>query len=280
MADADYPLRLDGTGRIEVEMAQALGLSRRVCVEWLRAGRVRHRSGRFLRKGERLTGAAAVSLRLAGPLGTWVLPAPEVESALAMGDGWLALDKRCGEPCHLLMPHGQDTALNRFVALNYGAADAGDDPLQGGLVHRLDNDASGVLICATGPDSFQELRSTFASSQIERLYVVRTAADSSGQFIGAGSSREPLSSRGPRVVIDRAGRAAHTEWLVLDDRGLLEVRLYSGHRHQIRVHLAAAGFPVVGDVLYGGAPAERLMLHCERLAWPGAEVVAKTPQFP
>jgi 23S rRNA pseudouridine1911/1915/1917 synthase len=280
MADADYPLRLDGTRRIEVELAHAVGLSRRVTVQWLREGRVRHRSGRTLRKGERLTGQTPVLLHLPGALGHWLLPAQDSGALLAEGEGWLALDKRSGEPSHPLMPYEEGTALNRFVGLDYGSAQAGDDPLQGGLVHRLDNDASGVLICATNPDAFAQLRGTFQASEIERSYVVRTSADAEGRFLRAGRSRLALRSRGPRVVTDAAGRAAHTEWLPLDDRGLLEVRLYSGHRHQIRVHLAAAGFPVVGDSLYGGVHAERLMLHCERLAWPGAEVCAKSPHFP
>ena len=81
-----------------------------------------------------------------------------------------------------------------------------------------------------------------------------------------------------------SGERAVTHWRAVtasEDHTLLSLKLDTGRTHQIRAHLAAIGHPIVGDTLYGASPAERIMLHCERLTfthpYTGEQVVVTSP---
>jgi len=267
------------SGRPERVLAQQLGLSRRVVVAWLHERRIRSATGETLRKGDRVESGQALELRLEGVLGEWVRPAPTPLPVLAHGDDWVAINKPAGLPSHLSMPFEDQTALNHLVAHHVGSATAGDDPLQGGLVHRLDNDASGALLAATSPQKFQLLRRAFTEAHVRRVYRARVSGVSEALPSGAGEIVEPLVARGAKVVVDASGRATRTLWRCLDDQGLVELELKTGHRHQIRVHMASQGWPIVGDSLYGGAPASRLALHCVELGWEDGRVVSPIPEL-
>jgi 23S rRNA pseudouridine1911/1915/1917 synthase len=267
------------SGRPERVLAQQLGLSRRVVVAWLHEKRIRSVAGETLRKGDRVESGQALELRLEGVLGDWIRPALSPLPALAHGDGWVAINKPAGLPSHLSMPFEDQTALNHLVALHVGTATAGDDPLQGGLVHRLDNDASGTLLAATSTKRFQLLRRAFSEARVRRVYRARVSGAAGALPSGAGEIVEPLLAKGAKVVVDASGRATQTLWRCLDDQGLVELELKTGHRHQIRVHLASQGWPIVGDSLYGGASASRLALHCVELGWGDERVVSPVPEF-
>jgi len=261
------PLTLIEGGRVERALAKSLSLSRRVTSVWLKQGRVVGAQGR-LRKGERVEPNTVVELHLPGKLGAWIPPATSALALLDSGEGWIALDKPAGMPSHLAMPFEQDCALNHMVAHVAAVAQCGDDPLQGGLVHRLDNEASGILLAATKPGTWTVLRQAFSQGTVRRIYHARVSPLSLEMPKGSGEIREPLEARGPKVHVDPKGRATHTRWRALDEQGLLEIDLRSGHRHQIRVHLASLGWPIMGDSLYGGVAADRLQLQCTQLQLP------------
>ncbi|MBM66148.1 MAG: hypothetical protein CMH55_07950 [Myxococcales bacterium] len=258
-------------GRVEVGLAQAVALSRRVAVTWLREGRVQL-DGRRLRKGERLPGEVEVSLSLDGALGQWIPPADSPLPLLASGAGWLSVNKPAGVHSHLHMPFEQGTALNSLVAHQEHVAQTGDDPLQGGLVHRLDRDASGVLLAACDQAVWRDLRRAFAAGEVERIYRARVDGQPR-----ASACEAPLLAAGDHVRVGDGGRPCRTRWQPLDDAGLLEVELLTGHRHQIRVHLAHMGSPIEGDSMYHPDGEGPLKLHCHRLRWAGGEVVAAPP---
>ncbi|MBW7056171.1 RNA pseudouridine synthase [Paracoccus bogoriensis] len=150
------------------------------------------------------------------------------------------------------------------------------------LVHRLDLDTSGVMVFALSPHAQRHLGRQFEARQVKKIYVARLAGRLEPR---TGRVDLPLAvdwPNRPRQKVDHeAGRPAQTDWRVLcaDDRET-RVRLMpvTGRSHQLRVHMAEMGHPILGDPLYAsGAAANhpRLMLHAEtlRLRHPDSGVV-------
>ena len=182
------------------------------------------------------------------------------------------------KPAGLLTVSPRDRARpSAWSLLRRDLADGGE-PSEVHLVHRLDRDASGLLVFARSLEVRQALRDRFARHDVERFYaaVVRGAPrPGQGELRGSlvDEERPPYRARLLRTddppTLQRAARAALTRYRVLGTRGdasALEVQLETGRRHQIRAQLAAAGHPVLGDRLYGGPRAARLLLHSWRLA--------------
>ena len=150
-----------------------------------------------------------------------------------------------------------------------------------GIVHRLDKETSGCLVIAKTPEAMFQLGNAFAERRTEKTYLaivrgipVRPTGEISG-LIG----RHPVN-RQKMAVVDRNGKTARTAYRTVASAtvdgiplSLLAVRIFTGRTHQIRVHLASIGYPVLGDSLYGGSRTpvpgvERQMLHAWRLSLP------------
>lgn len=141
------------------------------------------------------------------------------------------------------------------------------------LVHRLDRDTSGVMVFALDPAAQRHLGLQFERRHVRKTYVARVW----GHVAEASGSVElPLAvdwPNRPRQKVDFAhGRAAETGWRVLrrapDGTTRLRLTPVTGRSHQLRVHMAALGHPILGDPLYATGPARdfpRLMLHAESL---------------
>ena len=141
------------------------------------------------------------------------------------------------------------------------------------VVHRLDRLASGLLVFAASPGAKRTLQAQFAAHTVERSYVA-VVEGRVGRPTGTVASRLLDDAPGPvRETSDpRRGRAAVTHWRMLRAAPrytLLEVRLETGRRNQIRVHLARLGHPIAGDVAYGARtdPFGRLALHAHVLGF-------------
>jgi 23S rRNA pseudouridine1911/1915/1917 synthase len=126
-----------------------------------------------------------------------------------------------------------------------------------GIVHRLDKDTSGVMVIAKNDRSHLGLVELFKSRQVHKVYraLVVGSPDTRNGCISKPIGRHK-SNRKKMAVLEHGGREAVTRWSVLEELGqnisYVEVRPETGRTHQIRIHMAFSGHPVVGDALYGG----------------------------
>lgn len=191
-------------------------------------------------------------------------------------DGIFVLNKPAGLLVHPVAP--DSVALTQFLPfLGEGVA----------LAHRLDRETSGCLVLGRTPAMLKRLGGWFASGQIRKTYHALVQ----GRLEGSGVIDVPLAKHKGRMCADAAGHSAVTEWQSIEQRSgqtLVELHPRTGRTHQLRAHMAHLGYPIVGDVKYGGPPATdsdttgpvkpRMMLHASRIALPGhAEIAAPLP---
>ena len=261
--------------RLDLFVAHQLGVSAAGARRLIDAGEVRLLSGaaakgRRLRAGEAVEIDAAAAARAAAPPAP-VLPDPTIAALVIHEDPDLvAIDKPAGIPSHPLRAGERGTAANAIVARFPECAGASDDPREGGLGHRLDTPTSCVLLAARSPEVWRRLRAALGGPGCEKVYLaeVRGQPPDTGR-IAADIGR--AGRRGATVRTDggRNPRPAETTFTVLargETTALVEARLRAGRPHQVRAHLASAGFPIVGDDRYGppsgaGATAPALRLH-------------------
>jgi 23S rRNA pseudouridine1911/1915/1917 synthase len=139
---------------------------------------------------------------------------------------------------------------------------------RGGIVHRLDRATSGVMICAKNPEALSWLQKQFSQRKTKKTYmaVVQGSMNPESAIIDMPIERNPKAPSTFRV--GNQGKAARTTYrtvLTDEDYSLLELKPETGRTHQLRVHLATQGHPIVGDTLYDGQKADRLYLHAAEL---------------
>jgi 23S rRNA pseudouridine1911/1915/1917 synthase len=198
----------------------------------------------------------------------------------------LVVDKPAGIVVHPAPGHPSGTLVHGLL----GRVAGGESPERPGIVHRLDRDTSGLLVVARDQEAYRGLRNLVRRRELERRYkaLVRGRPRSWRGRIEAPIGRDRNDAT--RMSLDTdSPRDAVTHFEVerlLDRQALLDVRLETGRTHQIRVHLAAIGLPVVGDPVYGVSDPElrRQFLHAWRLAFPhpltGEAVEVESPLPP
>lgn len=185
----------------------------------------------------------------------------------------LVLNKPAGIVVHPAPGHATGTLVNALLAHNPEIAEAGEAE-RPGIVHRLDKDTSGLMVVAKDPETHAKLAAQMAEhSMIKRyLALIEGRLSVPEGVIEAPIGRDPRQRQRMAIVREAAGgREARTRFRVLREargRSLLELQLETGRTHQIRVHLAAVGHPVVGDATYGRPqPPQppRIFLHAAHL---------------
>jgi 23S rRNA pseudouridine1911/1915/1917 synthase len=247
--------------------------SRRAAAAMIEAGRVRL-NGHRCSKGDTVGANDRVEVEpdesqiadRAAP----IAPNPSLMVPVLYSDAALLVVNKPGAiPCHPLRPGERDTVMNAIVARFPETAQCGEIPREGGLIHRLDNGTSGALLIARTREAFSTMRAAIRAGKVARRYLAMVAgAIDAPRDLDAPIAHHPKNPRrmtagdvsSPRA--SRAGRAAITRIEPIRRVGqytLVAALPRTGSRHQIRVHLARAGHPIVGDTLYGGPAADSLV---------------------
>lgn len=253
--------------RLDRVLCERLTLSRSQVKRMFEAGEVR-RNGRRAGKGELVAQGDRVDLG-AELRASRALPDPTLPLGVLLEDDHLVVvDKPPGVPSHPLRPGELGCIANALLARYPEMAATGYDDRQPGLVNRLDNDTSGLLLAARTPEAFSALRGALEAGQIDKSYLALVARPLRPQTIEL--SLAPSPKHRARVEVNALGRPASTSVHACRPHGelfLVELRACRAYRHQVRAHLAAIGAPIVGDALYGGIFAARHFLHASRLAF-------------
>ncbi len=189
-------------------------------------------------------------------------------------DGYVVVDKPAGVPTHPLKEGELGTLAGALVARYPEMRDVGYSRREPGILHRLDNDTSGVVLAARDQTTFERLREQLQEGQIEKRYLARCQGSVPAPIvIDTPIANDPRDRRrvcvckDPREIKRLRAQPAQTEILTstpAEHGSLIEVRANNARRHQIRAHLASIGHPLLGDTLYGGpplAPPNRHLLH-------------------
>lgn len=282
--------------RLDVFLVRRIeGLGRASAKRMIEAGRVRiegriRRKGAFLEAGERVTLDGEPSLPDFDPL-------PDEEHSIGViyeDEDLLILDKPAGIHSHPLKRDERGTVANAIMAIAPECVAFGSMRREAGLMNRLDAETSGLMIAARSERGAEGLARLFEREAIDKRYRALAMGEVRAPWSidlpiahHPGDRRKMVALTAYDPELSERARPAFTELLSSELRGersYLEIRARSARRHQVRVHLAALGHPLVGDELYGGERLESLdrhFLHASALVFrhpvTGKECVFKSP---
>lgn len=191
---------------------------------------------------------------------------------------YLVLHKPANSHSHPHCYSDQDTLLN-FLAQEqkHSVLNVNKESYDRGLLYRLDYETSGIMLVAANDSYFSEMRLNFREKMKRKLYWAIVEGDFNKEGLWTHYFRAS-GSKGSKQKVEAdfhsdadAGVMEVLKVMHEGGKSLVLVNLTSGLRHQIRGQLAALGFPILGDELYGGAAAERLFLHAWRYEWDETE---------
>ncbi|HEX5438728.1 MAG TPA: RluA family pseudouridine synthase [Gemmatimonadaceae bacterium] len=273
----DFLVEADSDIRLDSLVAQRLDLSRTQAATLIATGHVlvdgrREKASYRPRRGE------YVAVRIPPPRARAVLPEDIPLSIVFEDEHVLVVDKPAGMVVHPAPGHWSGTLVNALKGRGGPLSTMGGNEREG-IVHRLDKETSGLLLVARTDRAHQRLGAALSARRVTRRYAALAWGHLPGDALTVDQpiGRDPRDRK--RMAIVSTGRAARTDFMRLarfDAVDLMRAHLHSGRTHQIRVHLASVGHPVVGDDSYGGGGGRRLVglpphrhfLHAAWLAFP------------
>lgn len=275
--------------RLDVRLSRETGMTRSRVETLIREGRAQVNGAPEKKPGRKVCETDAVSCDVPPPVAVEARPEDIPLEILYEDDDLAVVVKPCGMVVHPAAGNEDGTLVNALLFHLKNLSGIGG-ALRPGIVHRLDKDTSGLLLVAKNDATHAALSDALKARTIHKTYraVARGAFKEPTGVVEAPIGRSPKDRKKMAIVPD--GRYARTEYRVLEPlRGatLVDVNLITGRTHQIRVHFASIGHPLLGDPLYGGKNQPlvgRLMLHarCIEFTHPttGQPMVFEAPEPP
>jgi len=216
---------------------------------------------------------AEIEIRIPPSQPTTLIPEDIPLEIIFENQDLIALNKPAGMVVHPAAGHQSGTLVHAVLA-HTGEIEGVGGIQRPGVVHRLDKDTSGLIILAKNDAAHQWLQEEFRSRRVDKTYLalVDGAPPTARGRVEAAIGRDPIDRKRMAVVPPNKGRSAVSEYSTItryEDHTLLDVHPVTGRTHQIRVHLAFLGCPVVGDRIYGrrkpSLEITRQFLHARRL---------------
>lgn len=232
--------------------------------------------GAPLKPGIKLRGGEQVVVQIPPPPEDTIEPENIPLEVIYEDDDLAVIDKPAGMVVHPGVGNESGTLVNAIIARWPQIATMDDPDGRMGIVHRLDKDTSGLLVIAKDEVVLADLMAQFQARTVDKTYLAlleRTPKTLTGR-IDAPIGRDPRQRK--RMAVVRDGKSATTDFAVLDDnfrdeQALVEFKPITGRTHQIRVHAAFIGCPIVGDRVYGFRKQrirlKRLFLHAATLSF-------------
>jgi len=188
-------------------------------------------------------------------------------------DDLLIINKPSGMVVHPAAGHGSGTLVHAALAYAPGIQDVGNEH-RPGVVHRLDKDTSGLILMAKNNQTFAFLQEQFRNRSVKKTYlaIIDGAPPTLVGRIEAPIGRDPSHRKKMAIISKQKGRASFTEYRVIESfkrHTIVEAQPLTGRTHQIRLHMAFLGCPIVGDRIYGHRAktldVHRQMLHAYKI---------------
>lgn len=260
------------------------GLGRRAAGSLVERGQVRV-DGRRAVKSRRVALGEIISIEA-----EWqASPAAEPDAPLVVcfeRQDVVVVDKPAGQVTAPLLATERGSLAGALLGRYPEMATVGYRRREPGILHRLDTRTSGLVIAARSARAFDALREALLGERLEKRYLAVVEGEGLPDSGVIERALMPHPSGSGRVLVaPPAGSAPHarlcrSSFRTLDRQGrraLVEIRASRAYRHQVRVHLASSGWPIVGDLDYGGAPSRLLparhALHASHVAWAGDDRV-------
>jgi 23S rRNA pseudouridine1911/1915/1917 synthase len=261
-------------GRLDQQIAAHISdVSRNRIQKLIRSGLISVDDMRIIKPGYSLKGGERVSVVIPAPKPSDLIPEDIPLDIIYEDRNVVIVDKPAGMVVHPSAGHDSGTLVHAILAHAPDIEGIGE-VLRPGVVHRLDKNTSGIIVFAKNDAAHQQLQAQFKGREVKKVYhaLVEGAPPSPSGKIETHIGRDPTHRQKMAVVSKTKGREAstiyHTEEL-FSQHSFLEIHPHTGRTHQIRVHLAFVGCPVVGDRIYGvrGAtlPVSRHLLHASEL---------------